>query len=63
LAEPHLGRRPHLSAIPTAQYPTPAKRPANSRLAMDKIAQAHGIYAPDWAERLANVVPLAISGG
>lgn len=43
----------HVSAIPTADYPTPAKRPLNSRLAPAKLEQALGITLPDWQEQLA----------
>jgi dTDP-4-dehydrorhamnose reductase len=34
--------------VATAQYPTPARRPANSRLACSRLAQVHGIVLPDW---------------
>jgi dTDP-4-dehydrorhamnose reductase len=34
--------------ITTADYPTPAKRPANSRLSTAKLAQVYGITLPDW---------------
>lgn len=34
--------------IPTSSYPTPAKRPANSRLNTDKLATVFGIRLPDW---------------
>jgi dTDP-4-dehydrorhamnose reductase len=34
--------------IPTSEYPTPARRPANSRLDSSKLAQIHGIRLPDW---------------
>ncbi len=34
--------------IPTAEYPTPARRPLNSRLATDKLQQAFGLQLPDW---------------
>jgi dTDP-4-dehydrorhamnose reductase len=36
--------------ISTAQYPTPAKRPLNSRLNTSKLEQALGTTAPDWQE-------------
>jgi dTDP-4-dehydrorhamnose reductase len=39
-------------AIGTADYPTPATRPANSRLDCGKIAQAHGVTLPDWRRSL-----------
>ncbi len=34
--------------ITTAEYPTPAKRPANSRLKGDKLLSHFGIQLPDW---------------
>ena len=37
-----------VEAIETSQYPTPAPRPANSRLATEKLALVHGIHMPDW---------------
>jgi dTDP-4-dehydrorhamnose reductase len=34
--------------ITTAEYPTPAKRPANSRLDCSKLAETHGVSLPSW---------------
>jgi dTDP-4-dehydrorhamnose reductase len=34
--------------ITTADYPTPAARPANSRLDSSKLARVHGVRLPDW---------------
>lgn len=34
--------------IPTSDYPTPARRPANSRLDCSRIARDFGIARPDW---------------
>lgn len=34
--------------IPASEYPTPAKRPSNSRVSNEKLAQTFGIAAPDW---------------
>lgn len=42
--------------IPTAEYPTPAKRPANSVLACTKIEKAFGIQSPPWEESLARMI-------
>ncbi|MGQ7242630.1 dTDP-4-dehydrorhamnose reductase [Salinicola sp. V024] len=42
-----------VSAIPTRDYPTPAPRPLNSRLAVDKLETALGITLPDWQTQLA----------
>jgi dTDP-4-dehydrorhamnose reductase len=38
--------------IATADYPTPAKRPANSRLNCDALARVHGARMPDWRDAL-----------
>lgn len=42
--------------ITTAEYPTPAKRPANSRLECGKLQTAFGITLPHWQESLSVVV-------
>jgi dTDP-4-dehydrorhamnose reductase len=34
--------------IATADYPTPAKRPANSRLDCSKLRNMHGVALPEW---------------
>lgn len=34
--------------IPTSAYPTPAKRPKNSRLDCGKLERIHGVRLPDW---------------
>ncbi len=46
---------PHLNAITTADYPTPAKRPANSKLDCHKLEQAFGIAPSDWKTALKNI--------
>jgi dTDP-4-dehydrorhamnose reductase len=38
--------------IPTSEYPTPARRPAYSVLANDKLERVFGIRLPDWQEGL-----------
>lgn len=42
--------------ISTAEYPTPAKRPANSRLDCSKLSQVYGIRLPDWRRSTKEVV-------
>lgn len=42
--------------ITTAQYPTPARRPANSRLDCARLAKVHGVLLPEWRGSLAIVV-------
>ena len=44
---------PALKAITTAEYPTPAKRPANSVLSNEKLKQTFGIAMPAWDTALA----------
>jgi dTDP-4-dehydrorhamnose reductase len=38
--------------IPTSAYPTPARRPANSRLDNSRLANVHGVRLPDWQPSL-----------
>lgn len=47
-----LGSRPRIDAITTAEYPLPAKRPANSVLDCRKIEERFGIVPPPWREGL-----------
>ena len=42
--------------IPTSAYPTPARRPLNSRLDCTRIARDFGIERPDWRAGLAAVL-------
>lgn len=42
--------------IPTAEYPTPASRPANSRLDATRISRIFGIHPPAWQTSLAGVL-------
>ena len=41
-----------IKAIPTSDYPTPAIRPMNSRLALTKLESAFIIKMPDWQNEL-----------
>lgn len=50
-----LEKRPLVNAIATTDYPTPAKRPANSRLELTKINQTFGIEPSDWQKALKNI--------
>ena len=45
-----------VAAIPTAEYPTPARRPANSRLNCSKLEQTFGWQMMNWRESLAAVL-------
>lgn len=42
--------------IPATEYPTPARRPANSRLDATKISRIFGIHPPAWQTSLAGVL-------
>lgn len=52
---------PAVEAITTAQFPTPAARPANSRLAINRLNSTFGIVMPDWEQSLANAMADRIS--
>lgn len=47
---------PRIIAIPTSEYPTPVKRPANSRLSNEKIAATFGISLEPWEVALDEVL-------
>lgn len=46
---------PNLSRITTADYPTPAKRPGNSRLNCEKIQKNFDVELSDWQVALKNI--------
>lgn len=50
------GLAPQVEDIPTSAYPTPARRPANSRLDCAAITRDFGIARPDWRESLADTI-------
>lgn len=50
-----LEKAPLVNAIATSDYPTPAKRPANSRLDLTKIQKTFGINPSDWKNALLNL--------
>jgi dTDP-4-dehydrorhamnose reductase len=50
------GPAPVVEAIPTSEYPTPARRPLNSVLDCGRIAAVFGIAQPDWRAGLADVI-------
>jgi dTDP-4-dehydrorhamnose reductase len=50
------GRRPPVAAIATAEWPTPARRPANSELDCTKFATAYGFRAAPWPVRTRETV-------
>ncbi|MDC0727744.1 dTDP-4-dehydrorhamnose reductase [Phytobacter diazotrophicus] len=45
-----------VSGVPTSSYPTPAKRPLNSRLSNEKFQRAFNVVLPDWKVGVERVV-------
>jgi dTDP-4-dehydrorhamnose reductase len=45
-----------VTPIATADYPTPARRPANSRLDSAKLERVHKVRLPEWRSSLKHVV-------
>jgi len=45
-----------VNRIPSSAYPTPAKRPANSRLDCTKLENVHGVRLPNWQQSTTDVV-------
>jgi len=54
-----LAKAPELKSITTADFPTPAKRPVNSKLDTNKVDQVFDIPASDWRSALADLKPYA----
>ena len=55
------GPSARVRAIATADYPTPARRPANSRLDTGRLHDAFGLRLPDWRASLPPVVTRLIA--
>ena len=55
-ARRHDGPSPEVEAIATADWPTPAQRPADSRLDNAKLAETFGVTLPPWRDSLARTV-------
>jgi dTDP-4-dehydrorhamnose reductase len=47
-----LGLSCELQAIPSSEYPTPAARPANSRLNCGRLEREYGLFLPAWDAEL-----------
>ena len=41
-----------VTPITTAEYPTPARRPANSRLDGGRLSRVHGVTLPPWSQSM-----------
>ena len=56
MAAAHGRATPKVEGITTADYPTPARRPANSRLNVEKLAQDYAISPRPWQEAVDEIV-------
>lgn len=50
------GRQISVTEIPSSQYPTPAKRPLNSRMNCESLTATFGIDRPNWSDDLEDVI-------
>jgi dTDP-4-dehydrorhamnose reductase len=60
-AADHGRPQPRVTAITTADYPTPARRPANSRLATAKLQRDFGITPRPWRDAIDAIVDQLLS--
>lgn len=61
LASARGGKGAKVIPITTAEYPTPARRPANSRLDCDKLMRLHEVTMPQWEQSLAQCIGRLLS--
>jgi dTDP-4-dehydrorhamnose reductase len=58
-----LGHKvPVVDALTTAQFPTPTKRPADSRLDCTKLEQVFGVCQPAWRDSVGRTVTTLLNG-
>jgi dTDP-4-dehydrorhamnose reductase len=50
-----------ISPIPTSEYPTPASRPLNSRLATDKLRDTFSLHLPEWQSGVTRMLMEALN--
>jgi dTDP-4-dehydrorhamnose reductase len=56
LAGKRFGKKPELIAIPGSEFPSNARRPANSALDCSKLARVHGLALRQWQEALSDML-------
>ena len=61
LGLPAPQRRPSVTAIRTEDYPTPARRPANSVLDNGKLQRTFGIRLPEWEQAFDALLDSAVA--
>jgi dTDP-4-dehydrorhamnose reductase len=62
-ARRHGLQGPAITAIPTSAYPTPARRPANSRLDGAKLSRTFGLTLPPWQDGVHETVDRLLGSG
>ncbi len=62
VAAAHGHRAVPVDAIGTADYPTPARRPANSRLDTTRLREVFGVRLPPWRDSLEVTVTRLLAG-
>jgi dTDP-4-dehydrorhamnose reductase len=55
-------RTPHLVPITTAEYPTTARRPANSVLSGEKVKRTFAVELPHWNDGLSRMLSAHLAG-
>lgn len=55
------GPQPRLEPVTSAEYPTAARRPANSRLFCERLAQSFGIVPRPWTEAIGSPIEQLLS--
>ncbi len=61
-AQARGGPAARVRRIATADYPTPARRPANSRLDGSKLKAVHGVVLPHWRDALGRCLDRLLGG-
>jgi dTDP-4-dehydrorhamnose reductase len=61
-AERHGLRPPNVEPIATEAWPTPARRPADSRLDCARLASVFGLCLPDWRQSVTRTVDAILAG-
>lgn len=56
LSEAAAGLSATVEGIPSSAYPTPARRPSNSRLSSDKLTRHYGVAPRRWQDAVAEIV-------
>jgi dTDP-4-dehydrorhamnose reductase len=52
LEQPSLPKQPRIVAIASSEYPSPARRPKNSRLSNEKLNRTFAVTLPSWQDTL-----------